>query len=140
MRVIIAIFALLAVAACAEVPTVSLNRMFLNTQINFHYEDPFQSSHKPVCSGEGETVNQIEGVSDFYMCNPKALGVDYVCAFDFPPGTTAKPKAKLTDQEGDVRCALVCHGPASGHCSGRAQCMIVPGDDAEMGFCVYPKR
>ena len=137
MKVFIAIFALLAVAMCAELDTVSLNRKFLGLQINFHYEDPFQSSHKPVCTGEGETVNKIEGDADFYMCNPAALGLDYVCAFDFPPGTTAKPKAILTDDQGVIRCALVCSGPASGKCAGRSECKIIPGDSAETGICVY---
>jgi len=137
MKVFIAIFALLAVAMCAELGTVSLNRKFLSLQTSFHYEDPFQTSHKPVCNGEGETANQILGIGAYYMCNPETIGANYDCYFDFPPGNTAKPKAIFTDNHGVIRCALVCHGPVVGNCSGRAECMIIPGDSDQTGFCAY---
>jgi len=140
MKVLIAIFALLAVTMCAELGTVSLNRKFLGLQgipTFFHYEDPFMSSHMPMCLGERETVNKILGLDDYYMCNPTALGADYVCDFDFPPDNTAKPKAIITDDQGVIRCALVCSGPASGKCDGRSECKIIPGDSAETGICVY---
>merc|ERR1712166_1474643 len=143
MKIIIVILALLAVAMCAEVGT-----MTLNLQATFHYEDPFYSTHSPYCTGsrEGNAMG-YDGLDDYWGCMPETFGRENKCYQDYPNGTTATPMPIYVDYtdsahpEGIVRCALVCSGAATGNCGPRAECMILPGiAQAQVGVCLYRKK
>ena len=139
MKVFIAILALLAVAMCAQVGTVSLRP--LNLQATFHYEDPFFSTHTPYCTGSLEAPQTYDGLDEYYGCMPLTFGRENKCYQDYPNGTTATPMPMFVDADQKVRCAIVCSGAATGNCGPRAECMILPGiAQAQVGVCLYRKK
>ena len=143
MKIIIAILALLAVAMCAQTNTVTINRNFINLQAIYHYEDPFFSTHSPYCSSatENQGAQSYDGLDDYYACMPLPFGRENKCFQDYPNGNTAIPMAMYLDSDQNVRCALVCHGEATGNCGPRAECMILPRDNHQQtGVCMYRKK
>ena len=132
------IFALLiAVASTASV------RLLPQFQANYHYENPFQSTHKPHCSGsrEGSEAMQYDGLDNYYACMPERFDDDRKineCYQDWPIGNMATPMAVFYGKDGKGRCALVCSGMATGACAPGAECMILPGQaEMQVGVCMY---
>jgi len=140
MKIIIFILAILAIAKCADIGTVTLRPM--NLQADFHYEDPFKASHKTsACNGSKEKPLQWEGLDKYWACMPTKIGDENKCYQDYPPGTTATPMPIYVDEDEKIRCALVCSGAATGNCGPRAECMILPGiAQAQVGVCMYKER
>ena len=143
MKIIIAILALLAVAMCAEVGTVTLNKNFINLAATFHYEDPFTSTHSAYCTGSREEVRSYEGLDGYFMCAPETFGRENKCYQDYPASTTATPMPLFADQDdkAQIRCVLVCGGTATGNCGPRAECMVLPGlAQAQVSVCMYKQK
>ena len=130
MKTIIAILAILSVVMC---------------QANFHYEDPFTSSHSAYCTGSREEPRGYEGLDGYFACMPETFGRENKCYQDYPNGTTATPMPiyndETTGEKQVIRCNLVCSGAATGNCGPRAECMILPGlAQAQVGVCMYKKK
>merc|ERR1712183_160363 len=122
MKIIILILALSAIAS-----TAPLRQIMSNLQVSTHYEDPFNSSHKPSCTGSDEEPRTYPGITDFWACMPGAIGPQNECYGDYPPGSTAVPAPLYTDNDdGKIRCVQVCSGRALWICGGRAECILPP--------------
>jgi len=141
IEIYISILAILAIANCEHIGTVTLRPM--NLQANYHYEDPWFSNHSDhgVCTGTREESMSYDGLDGFFACMPETFGRENKCYQDYPAGTTATPMPIYYGEDQKVRCALVCSGAATGNCGPRAECMILPGiAQAQVGVCMYQRQ
>ena len=132
----IIILLLVAFASCGS---IRFNPM--GFQAVYHYEDPFQSTHTPHCTGSREIAVNYDGLDEYHACAPETW-TDHrkanECYQDYPVGTTATPMAMFYGVDNKPRCMLVCSGMATGVCPPRAECMILPGvAEAQVGVCMY---
>merc|ERR1712087_81349 len=135
MKVLIALFALMAVAMSAELNALNFRVLAAKT----HYKNPWATNpSSPSCHGSREDVVTFDGLDDLAACMPTPIGADDKCFADYPVGNTAPPVANFVDHEGNTRCGLVCDGgPTVGSCEPHAECTTPPG--TQIGLCMYRK-
>ena len=141
MRAFILILALSAVVMTTEVQKMTL--LPQHFQAMSHYENPWSSSSSTPSCRSDELPGQIQGASGV-ACFPRST--NNTCPTDVPSGTTAKPFPLVQDGEGNLYCALVCKGSATGTCASGSQCVSPSGNQtfgmqlqAMVAICLYPQ-